>query len=75
MSRSLQVYIPQNDWSDLFWFLADQTKEGRVVILLAEISWMIKDPTFLGKLWDKHFKKNEAYDAAVQFLHGLKKIF
>jgi AAA+ ATPase superfamily predicted ATPase len=63
MSRSLQVpYIPQNDWSDLFWFLADQTKKGGVVILLDEISWMAsKDPAFLGKLktaWDKHFKKN-----------------
>lgn len=51
-----------SDWSELFQVLADQTKEGRVVILLDEISWMAAgDPTFLGKLknaWDLEFKKN-----------------
>lgn len=51
------------DWSDLFTLLANQTKEGRVVVLFDEISWMgSKDPTFLGKLknaWDMEFKKNQ----------------
>src|SRR5687768_5841214 len=40
-----------DDWSDLFTFLAKQTKKGRVIILFDEISWMaMDDPTFLGKL-------------------------
>lgn len=51
-----------NDWSDLFQMLAEQTRHGRVIILLDEISWMATgDPTFLGKLknaWDTEFKKN-----------------
>jgi hypothetical protein len=51
------------DWTDLFTLLANQTKEGRVVVLFDEISWMgSKDPTFLGKLknaWDMEFKKNQ----------------
>lgn len=51
-----------NDWSELFLSLARETKTGRVVILLDEISWMgSKDPDFLGKLknaWDIEFKKN-----------------
>lgn len=51
------------DWSDLFTLLANQTREGRVIILFDEISWMgSKDPTFLGKLknaWDIDFKKNQ----------------
>ena len=51
-----------NDWSELFLYLAKETKQGRVVSLLDEISWMgSKDPDFLGKLknaWDIEFKKN-----------------
>lgn len=51
-----------NDWADLFQLLAEQTREGRVIILFDEISWMgMDDPTFLGKLkntWDMEFKKN-----------------
>jgi hypothetical protein len=51
------------DWFDLFTLLANQTREGRVIILFDEISWMgSKDPTFLGKLknaWDIDFKKNQ----------------
>ncbi len=63
MSRIFQVPTPSYaNWSDLFWFLAEQTKRVKVVILLDEISWMgSKDSTFLGKLnnaWDLYFKKN-----------------
>lgn len=54
--------FPAADWGDLFTILSKQTGEGRVIILLDEISWMgSKDPDFLGKLknaWDKQFKKN-----------------
>jgi len=36
--------------------LANQTRQGRVIILFDEVSWMgSKDPTFTGKLknaWD-----------------------
>lgn len=60
-----QLGIPglsASDWADLFTLLANQTKEGRVILLLDEISWMgSKDPTFLGKLknaWDIEFKRN-----------------
>ncbi len=51
-----------NDWADLFQMLAEQTRQGRVIVLLDEISWMgMEDPTFLGKLknaWDTELKKN-----------------
>lgn len=51
------------DWSDLFYFLSQQTQRGRIVISLDEISWMgSKDPNFLGKLksaWDQYVKKND----------------
>lgn len=66
-TRQLSEYFPEieinaNDWSNLFFFLSERTKTGRIVILLDEISWMGSlDPTFLGKLknaWDRHFKKN-----------------
>ena len=50
------------DWSELFTLLAKQTRQGRYVILLDEISWMgSKDPDFLGKLkiaWDLYFQQN-----------------
>lgn len=49
-------------WADIFRLLVDHTREGRVIILFDEISWMgSKDPTFLGQLkniWDLEFKKN-----------------
>src|SRR5690348_730304 len=45
-----------NDWGNAFQHLAKQTAQGRVIVLLDEISWMgSKDPDFLGKLktaWD-----------------------
>jgi len=51
-----------NDWSDLFRALAGEVRQGRVIVLLDEISWMAHDdPTFLPKLknaWDLSFKKN-----------------
>lgn len=54
--------LKADDWGDLFTLLAKQTQDGRVVILLDEITWMASlDETFLGKLkiaWDNHFKKN-----------------
>lgn len=57
-----KVNIENNDWWDIFWFLAEKTKKGRVIILFDEISWMgSQDPDFLGKLktvWDTCFKKN-----------------
>ena len=64
LSRSFHIPpFKGDDWGDLFYYLATQTSEGRVVILLDEISWMgSKDPDFLGKLknaWDLYFKKND----------------
>lgn len=54
--------IKVNNWESAFRLMANQTKSGRIVILLDEISWMgSKDPDFLGKLktaWDLYFKKN-----------------
>ena len=54
--------VKADNWNELFWLLADQTKNGRIVILFDEISWMgSKDPEFLSKLkniWDQNFKKN-----------------
>ncbi len=54
--------LKTDDWNDLFFFLASQTKKGQIVILFDEISWMgSKDPHFLGKLknaWDLYFSKN-----------------
>ena len=51
-----------DDWGDLFWHLASQTKQKRRLIVFDEINWMgSKDPTFLPKLktaWDIYFKNN-----------------
>lgn len=51
-----------NDWSDLFRTLAGEVRQGRVIVLLDEISWMAhEDTTFLPKLkntWDLALKKN-----------------
>jgi len=62
---NLQTNVPDikaNDWTDLFFLLSRETKQGRVIILLDEISWMgSKDENFLGKLknaWELYFKKN-----------------
>jgi len=63
MSRALNMpLVKTEDWGDLFWHLAEQTKNKRHVILMDEIQWMGRlDPTFLGKLknaWDMLFSKN-----------------
>ncbi|MBW2369053.1 MAG: AAA family ATPase [Deltaproteobacteria bacterium] len=62
---STQTDLPEmisDDWGKLFHLLARETKQGQVIILLDEISWMASgDPTFLGKLktaWDLYFNKN-----------------
>lgn len=62
---SINTGLPEghyDDWRKLFHLLALQTTQGRVIILLDEISWMgSKDLLFLGKLknaWDLQFKNN-----------------
>lgn len=51
-----------NDWGDLFALIAKHCEQGRILIVLDEITWMgSKDRNFLGKLkiaWDLYFKKN-----------------
>lgn len=54
--------IKTDDWGDLFWHLSQQTQQGRILIVLDEITWMAQDDaTFLPKLknaWDLYFKQN-----------------
>ncbi len=54
--------VKSDNWGDLFWHLSKQTQEGRIFIILDEISWLGgKDPLFLGELktaWDMYFSKN-----------------
>jgi len=54
--------IASDDWDDLFAWLGKLTSNGKVIILLDEITWMaMDDPTFLPKLknaWDDYFSKN-----------------
>lgn len=54
--------LKADDWGSLFDLLAQQTQQGRIIILLDEISWMAHgDDLFLGKLktsWDRYFSKN-----------------
>lgn len=54
--------VAYDDWGNLFWQLANYTKEGQILIVFDEISWMGgKDADFLGKLktaWDMYFSKN-----------------
>ncbi len=54
--------ISADDWNKLFSLLWERVRQGRVILLLDEISWMgSKDPDFLGKVknaWDQKFKKN-----------------
>jgi AAA+ ATPase superfamily predicted ATPase len=62
---SQQTGLPEvkvDDWSKIFQLLFEKTKQGRVILLFDEISWMgSKDSDFLGKIkhaWDQSFKKN-----------------
>lgn len=54
--------IKADDWGKLFSLLGEKIKEGRIILLFDEISWMgSEDPDFLGKIknaWDQKFKKN-----------------
>lgn len=64
ISRQFNMpYALYQDWGDAFWAVAKHIKQGNVLLLFDEISWMgSKDPQFLGKLktaWDQHFKKND----------------
>lgn len=58
-----------NGWGELFALLADQTREGSVLIVLDEISWMAQgDNLFLPQLknaWDLEFKENPRLVLAV----------
>ncbi len=51
-----------SDWADLFWHLAKEVQDKKILVVLDEINWMgFLDPTFLGKLksaWDLYFKNN-----------------
>lgn len=62
LARNNLPVVKADDWTDLFTFLAKDTRTGKIVILFDEISWMgSKDPDFLGKLknaWDMEFKTN-----------------
>ena len=62
---SEQTHLPMiqtEDWGVLFSLLAGQTKSGRTIILLDEITWMAHDDhLFLSKLknaWELYFQKN-----------------
>ncbi len=61
--------IQADDWGDLFWQLSNHAKQGAVLIILDEISWMGSlDPDFLGKLknaWDLYFSKNDNLILAI----------
>lgn len=63
LQRQLQIPLPRaDDWGEMFYHLAEKSKQGRVIIIIDEITWLGgKDPTFLGKLkiaWDLYFSKN-----------------
>lgn len=62
-SKQTGLPLPSiKDWSYLFWHLANYCRDGDILLIIDEISWLgIKDPTFLGKfktIWDESFKKN-----------------
>jgi AAA+ ATPase superfamily predicted ATPase len=58
----IPIGVAANNWGDLFTLLSTQVKQGRLIVLFDEISWMgSKDPDFLGKLknaWDNQFSHN-----------------
>jgi uncharacterized protein len=65
MQMSKNFHIPMaryNDWNDALWALADRIKQGKILLLFDEISWMgSKDHLFLAKIknfWDLYAKNN-----------------
>lgn len=52
-----------SNWWDIFSFLAEYVKTGKILIVFDEISWIgSKDPSFLGlikNLWDLKLKQND----------------
>lgn len=54
--------IVSDDWADIFFRLAKEITDGRIVMVFDEINWIGSlDSTFLGKLksaWDLYFKNN-----------------
>ena len=64
--RQLQLQkVPRlggDSWGEMLHDLSEATRQGRVLVVLDEISWMgSKEPTFLGLIkiaWDQYFKKN-----------------
>ena len=63
LERTLRIPpIAHADWSDVFEHIAHHTRSGKWIVLLDEISWMARDPAFLGKLktaWDLKLKRND----------------
>lgn len=59
----------KGSWHDLLWDVAENTKQGRILVVLDEITWMGScDPDFLGRLknaWDLYFKKNDHLILAI----------
>lgn len=57
-----QLAFKDDNWNDAFLRLANYARNGRILIVFDEISWLgSKDPNFLGKLknvWDLEFKQN-----------------
>ena len=62
LKSNLDVSVEEDNWWSLLEALSKKTKQGKVVILFDEISWIgSKDPDFLGILktmWDMYFKQN-----------------
>jgi AAA+ ATPase superfamily predicted ATPase len=70
MAKQLQMpSVTSNDWAGLFSLLAERTREGKILIVLDEISWLgSKDPDFLGKFknaWDMQFSQNPSLILAL----------
>lgn len=56
-------YSQYHDWSDALWGASERCREGKILLLFDEISWMgMDEPTFLAKIkkfWDNHLRKND----------------
>ncbi|MFZ0565356.1 MAG: ATP-binding protein, partial [Chlamydiales bacterium] len=63
MARNLKMpQLKTDNWGDVFWHLGQPARNGELVIVLDETSWMgSEDLEFLGHLknaWDLYFSKN-----------------